>query len=120
MQNIRLDESQAGLKTARRDINNLRYADDTILMAESKEELRATLKEGERGEWKSWFKTTWKNPKIMAYCPITLWQTDEEKVEIVADFIFLDCKITVDSHCSHEIKILASWKKTCDKPRQHF
>ena len=56
----------------------------------------------------------------MACCPITLWQTDEEKVEIVADFIFLDCKITVDSHCSHEIKILASWKKTCDKPRQHF
>ena len=56
----------------------------------------------------------------MAYCPITLWQIDEEKIEIVADFMFLDCKITVDSHCSHEIKILAPWKKTCDKPQQRI
>ena len=61
-----------------------------------------------------------KKTKMMAYCPITLWQIDEEKMEIVADFIFLDCKITVDSHCSHEIKILAPWKKTCDKPQQRI
>ena len=58
--------------------------------------------------------------KIMASSPIILWQIDEEKMEIVADFMFLDCKITVDSHCSHEIRILAPWKKTCDKPQQRI
>ena len=98
-----LDESQTGSNTAGRNINNLRYADDTTLMAESKEELKSLLMRMKR-EWKSWLKTTFKKTKIMASSPITLWQIEGEKVEVVTDFIFLGSKITADSDCSHEIK----------------
>ena len=102
MQNPGLDESQAGIKTARRNINNLRYADDTILMVESNEELKSILMKmkdkSEKAE-----NSTFKK-QIMASGPITSWQTDGENVEAVADFIFLGSKITADGNCSHEIK----------------
>ena len=100
MWNTGLDESQVGKKIARKNISNLRYADDTTLMAESKE----PLDEGERGEWKSWLETQHKETKIIASGSITSWQTEGEKVEAVTDFIFLGSNITVDSDCSHEIK----------------
>ena len=96
MKNTGLDEAQAGIKIAGRNINNFRYADDTTLMAETKE----PLDESERGEWKSWLEKT----KNMASGPITSWQTDEETVERVRDFIFLGSKITADGDWSHEIK----------------
>ena len=95
MQNARLDEAQAGIKIARKNINNLRYVYDNTLMAESKEELE-TLDEGERGEWKSWLKTQHSETKIMASSPITSWQIDGETMEIVTAFIFLDSKIIAD------------------------
>ena len=104
MQNARLAEAQAGIKTAERNMNNLRYADDTTLMAESEEELDS-LDKSKRGEWNSWLKTQHlKNFKIMASRPITSWQIDGETIETVTDFIFLDSKITADGDCSHEIK----------------
>ena len=94
MQNARLDESQAGIKTARRNINNVRYADDIILMAESEEELKRLLmrmkEESEKADLKLYIQKT----KIMASGPITLWQIEGEKVETVIDFIFLSSKIT--------------------------
>ena len=79
MQNVRLDEAQDGIKIARRNINNLRYTDDTTLMAESEEELKEPLDEGERGEWKDWLKTQHSKTKIMAYDPITSWKIDGEQ-----------------------------------------
>ena len=102
MQNVRLDESQAGIKIAGRNTNNLRYADDTTLMAESKKlkSLLMKVKESEKVN----LKLNIKKPKIMASGPITSWQTDGETMEIVTDFIFLGSKITVDGNCSHEIK----------------
>ena len=99
MRNARLDEAQAGIKSARRNINNLRYADDTTLTAESKEELKSLLMKVKENSGKSWLKTTLK--KLMASGPITSWQRD---VETVTDFIFLGSKITADGDCSHEIK----------------
>ena len=84
MRNAGLYEAQAGIKTTRRNINNLRYADDTTLMAESEEELKS-LDESEGGEWKSWLKTQHSNNKIMASGPITSWQIDEETMETVTD-----------------------------------
>ena len=103
MKNAGLDEAQAGIKIARRNINNLRYSDDTTLMAESKEELQP-LDKSERGGWKVGLKLNIQNTKIMASCPITSWQIDGEKVETVTDFIYLDSKITADDNCSYEIK----------------
>ena len=105
MWNTWLDESQAGVKIARRNINNLRYADDTTLMAESEEELES-LDESERGEWKGWLRAqhSEKKTKIMASGPITSWQIDGETIETVTDFIFGGSKITADGDCSHEIK----------------
>ena len=101
MRNAGLDEAQAGMKTAGRDINNPRYADDTTLMAESKEELKSFLmKVKEESEKVSFFQKT----KIMASCPITSWEIDGETVETVSDFIFGGFKITADGNCSHEIK----------------
>ena len=102
MWNARVDESQAGIKFAGRNINNLRYVDDTILMAESKEELKSLLmkEESEKGGLKLNIQKT----KIMSSCPITSWQMDGEKVEIVIDFIFLGSKITANCDWSHEIK----------------
>ena len=104
MQNAGLNEAQAGIKTARRNINNLRYADDITLMTESKEELKSLLEvkvESENVDLKLNVQKT----KIMVSSPITLWQTDGETMETVAYFIFLGSKITADGNCSHEIKI---------------
>ena len=91
------------MKIAGRNINNLRYADDTILMAESKEELKSLLKEKEESE-NVGLKLNIQKMKIMASCPITSWQIDGETVETVTDFMFFGSKITADSECSHEIK----------------
>ena len=102
MRNARLDEAQAGIKIAGRNINNLRYADDTTLMAES-EELKSLLKVKEESE-KSGLKLNIQKTKIMASGPITSWQIDGQTVETVRDFIFLGSKITADGDCSHEIK----------------
>ena len=104
MKNAGLDESQAGIKTARRNISNLRHADDTSLMAESEEELKSVLiRVKEESEKASLKQNIWKT-KIMASGPITSWHREGEKMEAVTDFIFLGSKITVDSDCSHEIK----------------
>ena len=102
MGNAGLEESQAGIKTAGRNINNLRYADDTTLMTESKEELKSLLirvKEGSVG-----LKLNIQKTKIMASGPTTSWQTEGGKVKAVTDFIFLGFKITADGDCSHEIE----------------
>ena len=100
-----LEEAQAGIKTARRNINNLRYADDTTLMAESEEELNSLLMKVKEESEKVGLKLNIQKTKIMASGPITSWQIDGETVETVADFIFfLDSKITADGDCSHEIK----------------
>ena len=102
MRNARLDEAQAGIKVARRNINNLRYADDTTLMAESEEELKSLLKVKKESEKVS-LKLNIQKTKIMASGPITSWQIDGETMETVTDFIFLGSKITADDDCSHEI-----------------
>ena len=103
MRNGGLDEAQAGIKIARKNINNLRYADDTTLMAESKEELTSLLMKVKEGE-KVGLKLNIQKTKIMASGPITSWQIDGEPVETVADFILEGSKITADSDCIHEIK----------------
>ena len=102
MRNADMNKSQAGIKIARRNINNLRYADDTTLMAESKG-TKEPLDEGERGEWKSALKLNIQKTKIMASCSITSWQIDGETMETVRDY-FLSSKITMDGDYSHEIK----------------
>ena len=100
-----MDEAQAGIKIAGRNVNNLRYADDTTLMAESKEELKKLLMKGVKEEReKAGLKLNIQKTKIMASGAITSWQIDGETVEIVADFIFWGSKITADGDCSHEIK----------------
>ena len=104
MQNPRLDQAQTGIKIARRNINNLRYADNTTLMAESKEELKSLLMSMKKESEKAALKLNTQKMKIMAYSPITPWQTDEENVETGSDFIFLDSTINADGDCSHEIK----------------
>ena len=104
MQNAGLDEAQAGIKIARRNINNLRYADDTTLTAESEEELKSLLMKVKEESEKVGLKFNIQKTKIMASCPITSWEIDGETVEKVADFIFLGSKITADGDCSHEIK----------------
>ena len=104
MQNARLDEAQAGIKIAGRNINNLRYADDTIIMAESKEELKSLLMKMKEESEKAGLKLNIQNTKIMASSPITSWQIDGETMETVTDFIFLGSKITADGDCSQEIK----------------
>ena len=121
MRNVGLEEAQAGIKIAGRNINNLRYADDTTLMAESEEELKSVLmKVKEEGE-KVGLKLNIQKTKIMASGPITLWHIDGETVEIVTDFIFLGSNITADGDFSHEIKRrLLLWKKSYDQHRQHI
>ena len=104
MRNAGLEEAQAGIKIAGRNINNLRYADDTTIMAESEEELKSLLMKVKKETEKVCLKLNIQKTKIMASGPITSWQIDGETVEMVADFIFLGSKITVDSDCSHEIK----------------
>ena len=121
MRNAGLDEAQAGIKISGRNINNLRYADDTTLMAESEEELKSLLIKVKEESGKVGLKFNIQKTKIMPSGPITSWYIDEERVEAVVDFIFLCSKITADGDCSHEIKkTLASWKKSYDKPRQHI
>ena len=104
MRNTGLDEAQAGIKIARRNINNLRSADDTTLMAESEEELKSLLMKMKEESEKVGLKLNIQKTKIMAPSPITSWQIDGETVETVSDFIFLGSKITTDGDCSHEIK----------------
>ena len=104
MRNAGLDESWAGIKSAGRNINNLRYADDTTLMAESEEELKSLLMKVKEECEKAGLKFNIQKTKIMAYNPITSWQIDGEKVETVTDFFFLGSQITANSACSHEIK----------------
>ena len=104
MRNAGLEESQARIKIARRNINNLRYTDDTTLMAESEEELKSLLMKMKEESEKVGLKLNIQKPKIMASGPTTSWQIDGETVETVADFIFLNSKITADGDCSHEIK----------------
>ena len=103
MQNAELDEAQAGIKIARKNINNLRYVDDTTLMAESEEELKSLLMKVRESE-KAGLKLNIQKTKIMVSVPITSWQIDGETVETVTDFLFLGSKITADGDCSHEIK----------------
>ena len=104
MQNARLDEAQAGIKIPGRNINKLRYADDTTLMAESEEKLKILLMKVKEKSEKVDLKLNIQKTKIMASGPITSWQIDGETVETLSDFIFLVSKITVDGDCSHEIK----------------
>ena len=104
MRNVRLDEPQAGIKIARRNINNLRYAGDTTLIAESEEELKSLLMKVKEESEKVGLKLNILKTKIMASGPITSWEIDGETMETVRDFIFLDSKINADGDCSHEIK----------------
>ena len=104
MQNAGLDEAQAGIKIAGRNINHLRYADDTTLMAESEEELKSFLMKVKEESEKVGLKLNIQKTKIMASGPITSWEIDGETVETVADFIFLGSKITAHGDCRHEIK----------------
>ena len=117
--NAELDEAQAGIKIDRRIINNLRYADDTTLMAESEELLSLLMKVKEKSE-KVGLKLNIQKIKIMAPGPITSWEIDGETVETVRDYIFGGSKITANGNCSHEIKTLAPWKKSYDQSRQHI
>ena len=120
MQNARLDESQAGLKIAGRNINNLRYADDTTLMAESEEELKSLLMKMKEESEKADLKLSIQKTKIMASSPITLWQIDGETVVTVTNFLFFGSKITVDSDCSREIKRCLLFGRKADKTRHYI
>ena len=104
MRNARLDDVQAGIKIARRNINNLKCSDDTTLMAESKEELKSLLMRVKEESEKAGFKLNTQKTKIMASGPITSWQIEGAKAETVTYFIFLESKITVNGDCSHNIK----------------
>ena len=108
MKNAGLEEAHVGIKIAGRNINNLRYADDTILTAESEEELKSLLMKVKEESEKAGLKLNIQKTKIMASGPITSWQIDGEAMETVTDFIFLGSKITVDRDCSHEMKTLNS------------
>ena len=111
-QNAGLDEAQAGIKISRRNINNLRYADDTTLVAKYEEELKSLLMKVREESEKAGLKLNIQKAKIMAYGSITSWQIDGETVETATDFIFLGSKITVDGDWSHEIKrCLLLWRK---------
>ena len=110
MQNAGLDEAQAGIKIAGRNINKLTYADDTTFMAESEEKLKSLLMNVKEESKKVGLKLNIQKPKIMASGPITSWQIEGETMEPVTGFIFLGSKITADGDCSHEIKTLAPWK----------
>ena len=104
MRNAGLEEAQAGIKIARRNVNNLRYADDTTLMTENEEELKSLLMKVKEESEKVGLKLNIQETKIMASASITLWEIDVETVETVSDFIFGGSKITADGDCSHEIK----------------
>ena len=115
MRNAGLEEAQAGIKIPGRNINNLRYADDATLMAESEEELKSLLRKEESE--KVGLKLNIQKKKIMASGPITSWRIDGETVETMSDFILGGSKITADGDCSHEIKTLTPWKESYDQPR---
>ena len=120
MRNTGLEEAQAGIKIAGRNINNLRYADDTTLMAESEEELKSLLMKVKEESEKGGLKLNIQKTKIIAPSPITSWQMDGETMETVTDFVLGGFKISADGDCSHEIKSLATWKKRYDLSRQHI
>ena len=113
-------EAPAEIKIARRNINNLRHADETILMAESKEDLNSLLMKVKEESVKAGLRFNIQKTKIMASGPSTSWQIDWETMETMKDFIFLGSKITADADCSHEIKTLAPWKKSYDQSRWHI
>ena len=117
MRNTGLEEAQAGIKIAMRNINNLRYTDDTTLMAEREEELKSLLMRVKEESEKAGLKLNIQKTKMMASGPITSWLIDGYKVERVTDFILGGSKITADGDCSHEIKMLTPWKKSYDQPR---
>ena len=114
IRNAGLEEAQAGIKTARRNINNLRYADDTTLMAESEEELKSLLMKVKEESETVGLKLNIQKTKIMASGPITSWEIDGETV---SDFIILGSKITADGDWSHELKDATPWKESFDQPR---
>ena len=114
MWNAGLEEAQAEIKIAGRNSNNLRYADDTTLMAESEEELKSFLMKVKEESEKAGLKLNIQKTKIMAFSPITSWQIDGETA---SDFTFLGSKITADSDYSHEVKTLSPWEKSYDQPR---
>ena len=123
MRNAGLEEAQAGIKIARRNINNLRYTDDTTFMAESEEELKSLLMKVKEESEKVGLKLNIQKTKIMASGPIISWQIDVETVETVRHFFWRGCsKITADGDCSHETKrhLLTPWKESYDQPRQHI
>ena len=120
MRNAGLDEAQAGIKSAGRNINNLRYADDTTLMAENEEELKSLLMKVKEKSEKVGLKLNIQKTKTMASSPITSWEIDGETVETVSDFIWGGSKIAANDDYSHEIKTLIFWKKSYDQPRQHI
>ena len=115
MRNTGLVETQAGIKIARRNISDLRHADDTTLMAESEEELKSLLMKVKEDNEKVGLKIKIQKTKIMASSPITSWQIDGETMATVTDFIFLDSKITTDGDCSHKLKVLTPWKEIYDQ-----
>ena len=116
MQNVGLDAAQARIKIVVRNVNNLRYADDTTLMAESEEKLKSLLMKVKEESEIAGLKVNIQKMKIMTSCPITSWQLDGETMETVRDFI-----LGLKNHCSHEIKkTLAPWKKSYDQPRWHI
>ena len=120
MRNAGLEEAQAEIKTAGRNINNLRYVDDTTLMAESKEELKSLLMKVKEKSEKAGLKLNIQKTKIIAPGPITSWQIDGETVETAADFILGGSKITADGNCSHEIKRHLLLGRIDDQSRQHI
>ena len=120
MWNTRLNESQSGIKSAGRNINNLRYADDTTLMAQREEELKSLLMKVKEESEEAGLKVNIQKTKIMASGPITSLEIDGETVETVSDFILGGSKITADTDCNSDEKMLAPWKKSYDQPRQHI
>ena len=117
MRNTGLEEAQAGIKIAGRNINHLRYTDDTTLMAESVDELKSFLMKVKEESEKFGLKLNIRKMKIMASGPITSWEIDGETVETVSDFILGGSKITADGDCSHEIKRHLLWKRSYEQPR---
>ena len=120
MRNAGLEEAQAGIKIAGRNINNLRYTDDTSFMTESEKELKSLLMKVTEESKNVGLKFNIQKTNIMASGPITSWQIDGETMETVTGFIFLGSKITEDGNFSHEIKRLAPWKKSYHQPRQYI
>ena len=120
MRNTGLEEAQAEIKIAGININNLRYADDTTLMAESEEEPKILLMKVKEETERVGLKLNIQKTKIMASGPITSWQIDGETVETMVDFIFLASKITADCDCNHEIMTLTPGKESYDQPRHYF